>query len=661
MAVSGSSKSGGGAKGVRAGAAYVEIFGVDNLSKVLDSVQAKTRAFASVITKVGAGMSGFGTGALGSVAGLFAAATGRATEFGRLADKLSVPVDKLSAFAFAAETTGQSLEDLSGHFENFQERIGQAAADVEGTGEAFNAFAKIGIDAKKLLPLDAVEQVIETLTRLKLAGLSASEELTVLSSLGSDQFQNLRNLANLGPDEIRARMGWAGEVGAVISQDQAVDANNVTLAWTAASTAVKSALLSVGAALLPESETVERFSGSLVNAAGRVREFIEDNRPLIIQGVAVAGAVAAAGSALLVLGPTLGGAAAAFGGLVAAAGPVGILTAAVVALAAAGGELDDTFAVLGGVAAETLSGLRDDLAQSVAGITAALRSGDVGRAAEVAFAAVEVAWARTTKAMKVAFEQLLFEIQEAGFAAGYALEAGKESAKKGTTLVVAEGILSTVTGVLGPQNAEKVRRAFEDRLGEMEAQDQADLKEQYEREKQIRKNVHELELSRLKESNDAEKAALQRLRGAVAGASVGPGALALGGGLLAGIGTPGETAQAVADGLGKYFGPRPAFPNSAAAGALIGGFGFLGADPGRAGLGGADGMRAMADAGKKVSALGSQVRGRFGGNSAKSAFAFADKNSDAAQKTATNTKDTADRLKDLNDAVKSGALTPRFG
>ena len=58
MAVSGSSNAGGGGSGgagaVRAGAAYVEIFGRDSLSRVLDKIQAKTQAFASVVTRVGA-------------------------------------------------------------------------------------------------------------------------------------------------------------------------------------------------------------------------------------------------------------------------------------------------------------------------------------------------------------------------------------------------------------------------------------------------------------------------------------------------------------------------------------------------------------------------------------------------------------------------------
>src|SRR5690606_9751907 len=110
-----------------------------------------------------------------------------------------IGAEKLSEFAYAAQTTGVSLEDLEGHFENLAERVFQGA---QGTGEAVETFKRLGIDAAKLAKLDQADQLIAISEAMR-GVTNETERLGLLSSLGGDQFQKLNDLMRQGPDAIR--------------------------------------------------------------------------------------------------------------------------------------------------------------------------------------------------------------------------------------------------------------------------------------------------------------------------------------------------------------------------------------------------------------------------------------------------------------------------
>lgn len=315
MAVNSGSSGGSAADSIRAGRAHVEMSMKDaGLQSGLKKFQRDLMAMGKAITLGGSGLIAGATSIIGPVTGLFAKFTHNANEISRLATKLGVSTEEMSQFAYACETTGMSLEDVTGQFENLAERVAQGAV---GSGEAAATFQKLGIDAAKLQLQNPVEQMI-TLAEAMAGITNETERLGMLSSLGGDQFQWMNNLFKKGPDGIRGLMGEANKVGATLSgttAEQAVRAGQaIDRAWAAA----KNTLLTIGAALLPQVGTIERLSDSVVRGIGMARDFIQENREIVVAVTAGAAAVAGLGAAMVVIG-----------GVMAAIGPVisGIATA----------------------------------------------------------------------------------------------------------------------------------------------------------------------------------------------------------------------------------------------------------------------------------------------------------------------------------------------
>jgi hypothetical protein len=123
MALSG---AGVGAGAIRAGRAFVELFADDtNFFRALDRVKKGFSDFAEGLKYAGTRISAGGGAVLAGIGGIFAETVSHVTELNQAAAKLNLPVDKLSGFAFAAKVSGQSLEDLLGHWENFADRVVQ--------------------------------------------------------------------------------------------------------------------------------------------------------------------------------------------------------------------------------------------------------------------------------------------------------------------------------------------------------------------------------------------------------------------------------------------------------------------------------------------------------------------------------------------------------
>lgn len=282
-------------------------------------------SFGKRLATIGGGMLGAGGGILGAGALGVKSLLDRAGEFQKLSQKLGVPVEQLSAFAYAAETTGQSLDDLSGHFENLAERVAQGA---NGAGEAAETFKKLGIDAGQLKlqnPVDQLISIAEAMSQVT----NETERLGMLSSLGGDQFQNLNALFKRGGAGIRELMGEAGSVGATMTSDTARKSQEASNAFFRAWTAIKSVLYSTAEAFLDQIDTVKEVANVIIIGAKAVRQFISENKQLVAIVAAVIAGITAAGATLLAIGLGLAAAATAASGLVAAFTAIGTVVGAV--------------------------------------------------------------------------------------------------------------------------------------------------------------------------------------------------------------------------------------------------------------------------------------------------------------------------------------------
>lgn len=108
--------SGGGGGGragdVRAGGGFWELSLRDNLSKALDKIQARVKAFGANLSRVGG--AGLGAGAvLGSgPLGLLFGGANRLADTARLARQFEVPIQLMGRFQEAAERAGVSVDEV---------------------------------------------------------------------------------------------------------------------------------------------------------------------------------------------------------------------------------------------------------------------------------------------------------------------------------------------------------------------------------------------------------------------------------------------------------------------------------------------------------------------------------------------------------------------
>lgn len=369
---------GGGSSGIRAGRAFVEFFAKDaGLQKALDGIKGRLGATALGFAKVGGALFAAGGSVLTPLTGAFFEATKRATDIGKLSTKLGVSAEKLSAFGYAAKTTGVTFDDLEGHFENFAERVFQGA---QGTGEAADSFKRLGINVQELSQLDPVEQMIALAGAME--GVSnETERLGLLSSFGGDQFQKLNDLFRQGPDAIRKGMGDAVKVGGVMTEEQIKQAKEFNLAWLAATTAVKSIVLEVGLSFFGMAGGAKEVSAKVVDAAKAIRDFIKENKGLIILVAVGAAGLVALGAAIIGLGAVL---AAVVAVLAVVFSPLGL-----VALAAA--------ALVAGFVA--LTGAGSTLIDTLGGVIDALAVGDLSLAWTIGLKGIELEWYRLVETL----------------------------------------------------------------------------------------------------------------------------------------------------------------------------------------------------------------------------------------------------------------------
>ena len=419
----------------------MELFAKDGkLRSALASAERRVAAFASTVAKIGAGAVGVGAGIIGGIGALFTAKIGQVNDLGKLADKLGVNVGELGAFTYAAESTGVSLQELEGHFENFVERVSEAAL---GGGEAADTFRRLGIDARALKLMPLTEQ-LKTVADAMGGVTNETERLGMLSKFGGDQFQKLNKFFKLGSGGINQLMDEGRRVGAAPGDAEKKQAEQIQLAWFKASTAVKSAFLSIGGALLPQAKTIDTIATSIVNVAVGARDWMQANKGLVMTLLLVGGGITLVGVALIALGLTATVVMTSITGLFSIATlavsafnvalaiteflltPVGLavvgVTVAVVALTAIVAGLGYWFFTATDSGKEMWSALSwyfgDMLAtfqKAWGGIGAAIAKGDLKLAGQIALAALNVEWQKGLAVLQIAwidFKGMLVDVWE---------------------------------------------------------------------------------------------------------------------------------------------------------------------------------------------------------------------------------------------------------
>lgn len=181
--------------------------GLKKFTKDVDSVAKQVKGIATVLATGTAALFGF-----------TAAVTSAADKQGKLADKIGVSVEDLSALQGASKLAGGSVDGLSSNLSALNRIAGEAA---KGMGEGIETFGLLGVSI-----YDSNGQLKDT-TRLLLdisgsmQGLSEAEQIALGEKLG---LADTITLLQRGPSAIRATIAELKALGVTTKEDAILSA-----------------------------------------------------------------------------------------------------------------------------------------------------------------------------------------------------------------------------------------------------------------------------------------------------------------------------------------------------------------------------------------------------------------------------------------------------
>ena len=270
----------------------------------------------------------------GAIIGALGAMTKKFVDAGDEIDKVSrrtgLAAESLSELKYAAELSGGSLADV----EKSVKRMSGTILDANSGLETYiRAFDQMGVSVDDLMKMNPEQQFLSISE-----AIAEIEDPTIRAALAQDVFGRsgtaLMPIFDQGAQGLRKMREEAQEVGVVFSQDAARSAADLKDAQHELSQSVKGLAMSFVKDLAPH---LTDFIKKVSDTVQKVTTWIKENPKLTLTITKIAGAV---GVALTVLGPLLMmlpgivlGAKAMSGAFTALLSPVGLLVAALAALA----------------------------------------------------------------------------------------------------------------------------------------------------------------------------------------------------------------------------------------------------------------------------------------------------------------------------------------
>ena len=457
---------------IRAGGAFVEIGIKNRLAKGSRQVQADLK-------KLGRNIGGLGlraTGAAGAILAPMLAATKGFASAGDAVDKMSkrtgVGVQTLSALGFAAEQSGADLDSVErGLF-----GLSRSFFDLtRGGAEAVEAFDRIGLGVNDLDGLTAEQQLMKVAD-----GLRGITDESIRGAVAQKIFgragRQLLPMLNEGSAGMRALMTEAGDLGRVLSEDDAASAAELTDALNRVKSVTGGFAVQLGAALAPALTDVADIIATTTRG---VVGFVRENRAAIQGAAAGAAVVGLFGAGLMTLGGAITLAGVALGGITAGVGlllsPMGLAIGGVAAL----GVGLVRYTSIGGKAIDWLRDRFGPLIDTVNGaagaIFEALQMGDAATAWALAMDTLELLWLDLTDEIRNAWADAMGWVLDKGadMAAGMgrlfqslsALLTGLLSKYEGVYNKIYNSVLDAGGAVTGVQTIGGPVNAFENNFG----------------------------------------------------------------------------------------------------------------------------------------------------------------------------------------------------
>jgi len=298
----------GGAQGIKAGRAYVELGTHNKVQAGLRSAQRRLKAFGSAVGAVGAKMMKMGALALAPLLASAKAFASMGDKIGKMAKRTGLTVEALSALEFAASQSGTSIESLEKGLKRMQQTIFDAG---RGLSTAVDGLAALGLTYSNLAALAPEEQfklIADRLDKVSHATDKAAIAAMVFGRAGTAMLPLIAGGA-AGIDELIQK---AEKYGLVISTDAARAAEEFTDAIDIAGRVVKMTAFEVGASLVPELMNATKW---VIETTGKVKKWIQANRETIVSILKWSAALVAAGVVAVAAGIAIQGLALAIGAL----------------------------------------------------------------------------------------------------------------------------------------------------------------------------------------------------------------------------------------------------------------------------------------------------------------------------------------------------------
>lgn len=321
----------------KVGDAFVEMSAKDTqLVKDLGNAQGKVNKSADAMAKklagIGKGMAIAGA-AITAALGVIIKKTAEAGDkFDKMSLRTGISVEALSSLAYAADISGTSIETMEKGLKGLTMSMNDMSM---GMGEAKDAYEKLGVavvdtDGNLRPTIDVFKEIATRITEIENPTLQASLAMDIFGGRAGPQLLPLLKQGEKGIDEL---MNKAKELGITMTTEAATAAAEFTDRMTDLRGSLAGAGRMIGDTLIP---VLTPLIEKVVEIVGKVKEWAEENKPLMEIIVKWGGAI---GVLMLGLGPLLmmlPGLVAAFtllGPAIAVlTGPIGLVIAAVALL-----------------------------------------------------------------------------------------------------------------------------------------------------------------------------------------------------------------------------------------------------------------------------------------------------------------------------------------
>ncbi|MDY0169426.1 MAG: phage tail tape measure protein [Thermoguttaceae bacterium] len=286
------------AKGIRAGKAYVEIYGDNNpLSRALKQSGKMLDAWGQKMRAYGARLAAAGTAVLATLLGSARSFAKTGDEIAKMSKRIGASTEFVSALGYAAQEGGTDLSAM----ETGVRRLQRSAYDAaNGSKAAADAFATLGVETRDA---NGNLKSTEELFRETATALATVQNNTAKAALAQTLFGRagtaLLPMLHDGAAGLDAAMQRAQELGLVWNGTDSHAAEELTDAMMRIQSVAGRLWTSIGGALAPAlTDLTNRLAAMIAPAA----EWIRQNGHIVQLTAAGAATAVAAGGALIGLG-----------------------------------------------------------------------------------------------------------------------------------------------------------------------------------------------------------------------------------------------------------------------------------------------------------------------------------------------------------------------